>query len=331
LQSRVILAASKADIAEAQKQAKLLTWAYETAVAKGMPQAAMMKSKADQAVAAVEALKAQAEGRPAPPMATSAAPVSTPVAAPPAAAPAVAVAAPSGASKAEIAEAEKQAKLLVWAAETAAAKGMPQAAAAKARADQAVAKVQALKAQAGSGPAPSFSAPAAPVSTPVAAPAPVAAAAPAGASKAEIAEAEKQAKLLVWAAETAAAQGMPQAAAAKARADQAVAKVQAMKAQAEGGPAPSFSAPAAPVSTPVAAPAPVAAAPAVAAAAASSGASKAEIAEADKQAKLLVWAAETAEAKGMPQASMMRAKADQAVAALEALKAQAPQKQMAFR
>jgi len=237
LQSRVILAASKAEIAEAQKQAKLLTWAYETAVAKGMPQAAMMKSKADQAVAAVEALKAQAEGRPAPPMATSAAPVSTPVAAPPAAAPAVAVA---GASKAEIAEAEKQAKLLVWAAETAAAQGMPQAAAAKARADQAVAKVQAMKAQAGSGPAPSFSAPVAPVSTSVAAPAAVAAAA-------------------------------------------------------------------------------------------SSGASKAEIAEADKQAKLLVWAAETAEAKGMPQASMMRAKADQAVAALEALKAQAPQKQMAFR
>jgi len=50
--------ASKAEIAEAQKQAKLLTWAYETAVAKGMPQAAMMKAKADQAVAVLEAMKA---------------------------------------------------------------------------------------------------------------------------------------------------------------------------------------------------------------------------------------------------------------------------------
>mmetsp|Transcript_7132 Transcript_7132/g.17883 ORF Transcript_7132/g.17883 Transcript_7132/m.17883 type:complete len:129 (-) Transcript_7132:329-715(-) len=48
---------SKAQIAEAQKQAKLLAWAYETAVAKGMPQAAMMKTKADQAVAALEAMK----------------------------------------------------------------------------------------------------------------------------------------------------------------------------------------------------------------------------------------------------------------------------------
>jgi len=150
------------------------------------------------------------------------------------------------------------------------------------------------------------------------------AAAASGASKAEIAEAEKQAKLLVWAAETAVAKGMPQAAAAKARADQAVAKLQALK---EGGAAP-VSMPSAPVSSPpVAAPAPVAAAaPAVAAAA--SGASKAEIAEAEKQAKLLVWAAETAEAKGMPQATMMRSKADQAVAALEVLKAQAPQMAM---
>merc|ERR1711972_385545 len=48
---------NKAEVAEAAKQAKLLTWAYETAMAKGMPQAAMMKAKADQAVAALEARK----------------------------------------------------------------------------------------------------------------------------------------------------------------------------------------------------------------------------------------------------------------------------------
>merc|ERR1711971_1124935 len=110
--------------------------------------------------------------------------------------------------------------------------------------------------------------------------------------------------------------GMPEAPAAKARADQAVAQLQALKAQAEGGPAPSFSAPVAPVSTPVAAaPTPVAA-PAVAAAAPSGGASKVEIAEAEKQAKLLTWAYQTAVEKGMPQAAMMKAKADQAVAVL---------------
>merc|ERR1740121_2706806 len=120
-------------------------------------------------------------------------------------------AAPSGAGKAEIVEAEKQARLLVWAYETAVAQGMPQAAAAKVRADQAVAKVQALKAASEGKPAPA-----------VAAPVAAAMAAPSGASMAEIAEAEKHAKLLVWAYETAVAQGMPQAAAAKAKADQAV-------------------------------------------------------------------------------------------------------------
>merc|ERR1719188_2543912 len=179
-----------------------------------MPQAATMKGKADQAVAALAALKAQAEGKLAP---SFSAPVSTPpvaAPAPAAAVPAAAAAAPSGASKAEIAEAEKQAKLLTWAYETAVAKGMPQAAAAKARADQAVAKVQAMKDGAG---APSVPMAAAPVAAaPMAVPTPVAAApaaAPAaigGASKAEIWLAEKQAKLLNWAYETALAKGMPQ-------------------------------------------------------------------------------------------------------------------------
>merc|ERR1719291_933030 len=110
---------------------------------------------------------------------------------------------------------------------------------------------------------------------------------------------------------------MPQAAQAKARADQAVAKLQALK---DGASAPSFSAaPSMPVSAPaVAAPAPVAAAPPMAAASPSGG-SKAEIAEAKKHAKLMTWAYETAVAKGMPQAATMKAKADQAVAALQAL------------
>merc|ERR1719453_2504117 len=93
-----------------------------------------------------------------------------------------------GASKAEIAAAEKQAKLLLWAAKTTA--GTPQGAAMQAKADQAVAALEALKAGE-----------AAPAPVAVAAVAPMAAApvATGGASKAEIAAAEKQAKLLLWA------------------------------------------------------------------------------------------------------------------------------------
>merc|ERR1712061_960356 len=65
---------------------------------------------------------------------------------------------------------------------------------------------------------------------------------------------------------------------------------------------------------------PVAVAPA-GAQAASSAPSKAELAEAEKHAKLLLWAAKTTAAQGSPQAGIMQAKADAAVAALEALKA----------
>merc|ERR1719401_1795716 len=105
-------AVSKAEIAAAEKQAKLLIWAAKTTAAQGSPQAAMMQAKADQAVAALEALKA-GEAAPAP-AAVAVAPV---VAAPVASAPV----ASGAASKAEIAEAEKQAKLLMWAAKTTAA------------------------------------------------------------------------------------------------------------------------------------------------------------------------------------------------------------------
>merc|ERR1711933_441715 len=73
-------------------------------------------------------------------------------------------------------------------------------------------------------------------------------------------------------------------------------------------------------STPVAV-APVVSVPVASAPVASGTASKAEIAEAEKQAKLLMWAAKTTAAQGSPQAGMMQAKADQAVAAWEALKA----------
>jgi len=324
LHSSVTLAASKAEVMEAEKQVKLLTWAYETAVAKGMPQADMMKTKADQAVAALEALK---ESSSAPSLIAPAAVVSSPPASAPeaAAAPAMAPAAPTTASKTEIIEAEKQAKLLTWAYETALAQGMPQAAAAKARADQAVAKLQALKAQAEGSPA--SPTPVSSMPVPVAAPA-IAPAPPTSVSKAELAEAEKRAKLLTWAYETAVAQGMPQAASAKARADQAVAHLQALKAQAEGSPALSSSMPPASVSAPpVAAPAAAAAVPAEAPEA-HSGTNKLRMWVAEKRAKLFMWAATTAADKGIPQAAMIKAKADQVVAAFEALKEQAAPKNM---
>merc|ERR1719343_1598165 len=93
----------------------------------------------------------------------------------------------------------------------------------------------------------------------------------------------------------------------QAKADQAVAAWEALKAG-EAAPAPVA------VSIPVAA-APVASAPV----AMTGGASKAEIAAAEKEAKLLMWAAKTT--AGTPQGPMMQAKADQAVAAWEALKA----------
>merc|ERR1740129_998999 len=100
----------------------------------------------------------------------------------------------------EIAEMEKQVKLLTWAAKTAAAKGMPQAPAAQVRADQAIQKLMQLKeqqeAQQGGRSVTTTPVTSAPVAPAPAAPAPVVGAV----SKEEVDEAEKRAKLAVWAA-----------------------------------------------------------------------------------------------------------------------------------
>jgi hypothetical protein len=292
LRSRVILGASKAEVAEAEKQAKLFMWAAKTTA--GTPQGAAMQAKADQAEAAWQALKA---GEAAPPPAAVSIPVaSAPVVSAP-------VAMTGGVSKAEIAEAEKQAKLLMWAAKTTA--GTPQAAMMQAKADQAVAAWEALKAGE-AAPRPAA------VSIPVAS-APVASAPVAmtgTVSKAEIADAEKKAKLLMWAAKTTAQQGSPQAATMQAKANEAVAAWEALKAGETAAPPAAVSAPVA-----VAPVTPVAVAPVVGAI------SKAALAEAEKQAKLLMWAAKTTAASGAAQAAQMKAKADAAVAAWEAMKA----------
>jgi len=225
-QSRVIRAASKEAIAEAERHAKLVTWAAKKAAEDGMPQAAAMKAKADQAVRAVEALKQQeAGGAPAPAVRpTTASPAAMDTIRRTIAATAATPVPASGVSKAAIAEAEKQAKLITWAAKKAAEDGMPQAAAMKAKADQAVRAVEALKQQQASQPAPAPSAPAA-----------RAPATPAASSSAptreELEQARKEMNLLVWAAKTSAEQGMPQAAMMKAKADAKVQEYQRMTQQ----------------------------------------------------------------------------------------------------
>jgi hypothetical protein len=279
LRSRVRLAASKAEIDAAKQHADLLQWAASTAAEKGLPAAVAMQAKADSAVAALEALKAGD---------------SVPVAAAPATvapAPAVVPAASSGPSREAMAGAEKHVQLLLWAAKTAAEKGLPAAAAMQAKADHAAAALAALKAG-----------DSAPVATTAVASAPVAPVAPTppvvpvAASKAEIAEAERQADLLAWAARTAAEKGLPQALKMQQMADEAQAVALAMK---SGSSAPSAPAGSAPVASTSAAPTPCTAE---------------ELAKAKNELELFMWAAKTAEAKGMQQAATLKAKADDSLA-----------------
>merc|ERR1712039_178902 len=163
----------------------------------------------------------------------------------------------------------------------------------------------------GSAPVASMPAAAAPAVSPVASSAP---------SKAELAEAEKHAKLLVWAAKTTAAQGSPQAGLMQAKADAAVAALEALKA---AGSAPS--APSPPLASASVASAPVASVPV------SGAPTKQELAQAKKQLDLVMWAARVAAEKGVPQAAAMKAKADAALTQYKAMEPMAEQKQMAMR
>jgi len=295
--SLITRAASTAEIAEAEKHAKLVSWAAKKAVEEGMPQAAMMQAKADQAVQALEALKQEG---------SSAAPAPIPAAPAVVATATVQTTASSPVMTEEVAELEKRVKLLTWAAKKAAEEGMPQAPAAQVRADQAVQQLAQLKAQQeaqqGGMPAAAVPVPSAPASP---APVPVPQAVPQTVSKADVDEAEKRAKLVTWAAKKAAEEGMPQAGMMQAKADQAVQALAALKEALEQGeasrpavvPVPSTAAAAAPAapaapSTPVGAP------------------SKAELEQVKKEMQLLLWAAKTTAEQGMPQADLMRQKAD---------------------
>jgi len=302
-QSQVVRLATAPEIAEAERHLKLVAWAAKKAAEEGMPQAPMMQAKAQQAAQALEALKQQESGEaPAP------AAVAQPAAV--AAAPRAQPAALAPATAEEIAELEKHVKLLVWAAKTAAAKGMPQAAAAQVRADEAAQRLAQLKEQQ-EGQQGGRSAAAVPApSTPAAAPAVAAPAVALGTVSAEqVAEAEKRAQLAVWAAKKTAEEGMPQAPMMQAKADEAVRTLEALKeALAQQEAARPRAVPAQPAAP--AAPAPVAP---------SAEPTRAELEEVKKEMRLLVWAAKTAEEKGMPQADMMRGKRDAKVQEYEGM------------
>merc|ERR1719195_905018 len=273
-------------------------WAAKKAAEEGMPQAAMMQAKADKAVQALEALKQEESG--AAPAAIPAAPAAVP-----AAVSTIQTSVTSSPVTAEeVIELEARVKLLTWAAKKAAEEGMAQAPAAQVRADQAIQQLAQLKeqqeAEASGRPVtiePVSSMPVAPVTA-----APVAPVAAPAVSMAEIAEAEKHAKLVTWAAKKAAEEGMPQATMMQAKADQAIQALAALK---------EASKPAAvPVPSPAAAAAPPAATVPVAPSTPASAPSQAELEQVKKEMKLLLWAAKTTAEQGMPQADMMKNKAD---------------------
>jgi hypothetical protein len=210
-----------AALRQAEEVADLMVWAAKAAAEKGMPAAGMLKSKADAAVAAVNALKAG----------NSAPMSSAPVAAAPAATmgySAPAAVATSQVSPMEIAEAERHAELLAWAAKKATEKGYAAALQIQQKADAAAAALAAMKSGANSAaPTPVASMPVASapaVSMP-------AAAAPSLSQdlsrfdlngdglidQHELSVARRELDLLLWAAQAAQEKGLPQAATIKAK------------------------------------------------------------------------------------------------------------------
>jgi len=290
-------------IAEAKKQVNLLSWAADNAKKQGMPQAAMLQQKVADQTQAMQVLMNQQESAERG-GAVSSAPVAS---APVAASVAASVASGSTADKKAIEEAQKTADMLTWAAKTCAEKGLPQAAMMQAKANDAVAAVEALKKGA---PVPAATAPPSIAKEDCFVPPTLTAP-----SKEEIKQAEKHAYLMSWAAETARKDGLPAAAALEAKALAAVKVVEDLKACKDDGtsytPPPAASAQVAQV--------PVAQVPVSQAPASGVKVSKAEFQAAKKAADLLAWAAKSATEQGMPQAAQMQAKADAARAKIEAM------------
>merc|ERR1711971_833718 len=155
--------------------------------------------------------------------------VASPVAAeaPAVAPPTAAVAPPLGAiSKEDVQQAEKDARLYVWAARTLAAKGAPQMDMMQAKADNAALALRSLKLkfeeqEAARKPTMGVFAPSTPAVAPPAAVSPAAASSTSVSSSMlsveEVAAAKKTADLQAWAAKTLAAKGLPEAAPCRSR------------------------------------------------------------------------------------------------------------------
>merc|ERR550532_723239 len=131
---------TEADVAQAKKQADLQSWAAKTLQEKGDHRAAEMAAKAEANMQIYESMKTAFEGRgiavldPAPTMPESAAPAAEPVAV-----------TGSVVTKEEVEATKERADLLVWAAKTLKAKGLPQYSEMQAKADSKVQEYESLK------------------------------------------------------------------------------------------------------------------------------------------------------------------------------------------
>jgi len=222
LRPSVIMAAiSKDDVQRADRDARLLVWAARTLASKGAPQTDMMQAKAEKAVQVVEVLKRQFQeqeaGKPVvPAVLARAAPAYT-----------AAAAAPGAISKDDVQKAERDARLLLWAAQRLASEGAPQTGMMQAKADKALQALEALKQQFQKQEAARKSgARAAAPTTPVA-PTYAMSLAP---SAEEVSAAKKTADLQAWALKRLVAAGAPEAAAMQAKAAESARKYEALKA-----------------------------------------------------------------------------------------------------
>jgi len=219
-----------ADVAYAKEKADLLSWAAETLEGKGDHRAEEMADKAERKMHIYASMKAAFEK-------------GVPVAPPPApeepasAAPAeqTAADAETAVTKEEVALARERADLVVWAAKTLKAKGLPQYAEMQEKADRKVKEYESLKSAFETGVssatlAASPEASAAPVPPPPEPEAPLSGHKP---SAAELKQFKKEADLMVWAAQTLKDKGAPQYAEMQAKADKKMNTYESLKALAE--------------------------------------------------------------------------------------------------
>jgi len=228
---------TEADVTRAKEKADLLSWAAKTLQGKGDHRAEEMAGKAEAKMHIYESMKTAFEGgvfvapNPAQAAPESAVPAAEPVAV-----------TGSVVTKEEVEATKERADLLVWAAKTLKAKGLPQYPEMQARADRKVQEYESLKSALETGGSPMPVAAAAPVAAaePVAeaepapsAPTPAAPLSGHKPSAEELEQMKKRVDLMVWAAQTLKDKGAPQYADMQAKADKKVQTYEAIKALAE--------------------------------------------------------------------------------------------------